>query len=52
MALGGNKYSMTPTQRNPLASFLAPGFLLLLSLIFLVAPWSLKDKLDGVCFGI
>ena len=43
---------MSESQRNPLARFLAPGFLFLLVVVFIVAPWSLKDKLDAVCFGI
>jgi hypothetical protein len=43
---------MNQTQRNRIAPWLAPGFLLLLVVVFLIAPWSLKDKLDAICFGI
>jgi hypothetical protein len=43
---------MIESQRNRIVPWLAPGFLLLLVVVFLLAPWSLKDKLDAVCFGI
>lgn len=43
---------MLESKRNSLAPWLAPGFLLLFVVVFLLAPWSLKDKLDAVCFGI
>ena len=43
---------MTNLQRNHIAPWLAPGFLGLLVVVFLLAPWTLKDKLDAVCFGI
>lgn len=43
---------MTQSQRTRVASWLAPGFLGLLVVLFLLAPWSVKDKLDAVCFGI
>ncbi len=33
-------------------SWIAPAFLLALVAVFLAAPWSLKIKLDAVCFGI
>ncbi len=34
------------------ASWLGPAFLAGLVVVFLVAPWSIKNKLDAVCFGI
>jgi|GEM_PF-2115079 len=43
---------MTQTQLNRISSWLAPGFLGLFVIVFLLAPWSVKDKLDAVCFGI
>ena len=43
---------MTDSPRARFAPWLAPGFLGLFVVVFLLAPWSLKDKLDAVCFGI
>jgi hypothetical protein len=43
---------MTEIKPTRIAPWLAPGFLLLLVVVFLAAPWSIKDKLDAVCFGI
>lgn len=34
------------------AAWLAPAFLAGLVVVFLVAPWSFKSKLDAVCYGI
>ncbi len=39
-------------KRAGLAAWLAPAFLLGLVAIFILAPWSLKGKLDAVCYGI
>lgn len=39
-------------QRTKVATWLAPAFLIALGIIFVVAPWALKDKLDAICFGI
>ena len=30
----------------------APAFFIVLALIFVLVPWSFKDKLDAICFGI
>lgn len=43
---------MIQTRRATLAAWLAPAFLLGLVAVFIAAPWSLKGKLDAVCFGI
>lgn len=43
---------MTSIARSRVTTWLAPAFLLALVAVFLVAPWSLKNKLDAVCFGI
>ncbi len=40
------------TRRPPFAKWIAPGFLITAVAVFILAPWSLKDKLDAVCFGI
>lgn len=40
------------TRRQQFAKWVAPGFLTALVAVFILAPWSLKDKLDAVCFGI
>jgi len=34
------------------AAWIAPVFLVALVAAFVLAPWSLMDKLQGVCFGI
>jgi hypothetical protein len=39
-------------QRVKLAAWLAPGFLLALVAAFILAPWSFKDKLDAIPYGI
>jgi hypothetical protein len=43
---------MIEVKRTPLVNWLAPAFLIGLVAIFLVAPFSLKNKLDAVCYGI
>lgn len=43
---------MIRVQREQLAPWIAPAFLTALVIAFILAPWSLKDKLDAVCFGI
>ncbi len=43
---------MIQERRVPLAAWMAPAFLLALVAVFIAAPWSLKNKLDAVCFGI
>jgi hypothetical protein len=43
---------MMLVQRARIVTWLAPGFLIALVGIFVLAPWSLKTKLDAVCFGI
>ena len=43
---------MIESQHHRIATWLAPGFLIAFVVVFLLAPWSLKDKLDAVCFGI
>jgi len=43
---------MIQIKNHRLAGYIAPGFLMALVAVFLIAPWSLKAKLDGVCFGI
>lgn len=43
---------MIGIQRARWAGWMAPAFLLALAGVFVLAPWSLKDKLDAVCFGI
>jgi hypothetical protein len=40
------------TRRLQFAKWAAPGFLIAIVAVFILAPWSLKDKLDAVCFGI
>lgn len=40
------------TQRPQFTKWVAPGFLITIVAVFILAPWSLKDKLDAVCFGI
>jgi hypothetical protein len=37
---------------NQRMTWIAPVFLLTTVAIFVAAPWSLKVKLDAVCFGI
>ncbi len=39
-------------QRLKVAVWIAPVFLLVLVAAFILAPWSMMDKLHGVCFGI
>ncbi len=43
---------MIQDRRASIAAWLAPAFLLGLVAVFVAAPWSLKGKLDAVCFGI
>jgi hypothetical protein len=43
---------MVGIQRMRIAAWLAPAFLLALVAVFILAPWSPMDKLQGVCFGI
>lgn len=43
---------MVQTERGRTLALIAPVFLLALVGIFVIAPWSLKDKLDAICFGI
>lgn len=43
---------MIQDRRAGIATWIAPTFLLALVAVFIVAPWSLKGKLDAVCFGI
>ncbi len=43
---------MTLSSRARLVGWIGPAFLVTLVAIFLIAPWSLKIKLDAVCFGI
>jgi hypothetical protein len=40
------------TRRALIVTWIAPAFLLALVGVFVLAPWSLNDKLDAVCFGI
>jgi hypothetical protein len=39
-------------RQQQFAKWVAPGFLITIVAVFILAPWSLKDKLDAVCFGI
>ena len=43
---------MIEVKRSRFVDWLAPAFLLGLVAVFVAAPWSLKGKLDAVCFGI
>ncbi len=43
---------MIQDRRASIVAWLAPAFLLGLVAVFVAAPWSLKGKLDAVCFGI
>ncbi len=43
---------MIEVKRSRFVDWLAPAFLVGLVAIFLVAPFSLKGKLDAVCYGI
>ncbi len=43
---------MVQTKRVRITDWLAPAFLLALVAVFLLAPFSLQNKLDAVCFGI
>ncbi len=43
---------MTTDRRIAVVKWLGPAFLLVLVAGFVVGPWSLMDKLYGVCFGI
>jgi hypothetical protein len=43
---------MIQNRRATVAAWLAPAILLGLVAVFIAAPWSLKGKLDAVCFGI
>ena len=43
---------MIQDRRAGIATWIAPAFLLALVTVFIAAPWSLKGKLDAVCFGI
>ncbi len=40
------------TKRAGIAGWIGPAFLLAAVAIFIVVPWSLKGKLDAVCYGI
>ncbi len=40
------------TRRTKIAAWVAPGFLVALVAVFVLAPWSFKGKLDAVCYGI
>ncbi|MCI0475866.1 MAG: hypothetical protein L0Y55_06425 [Anaerolineales bacterium] len=39
-------------RRAKIISWIGPGFLLALVVIFLLLPFPLMDKLHGICFGI
>lgn len=43
---------MVGIQRLKIAAWIAPAFLLALVAVFVVAPWSMTDKLQSICFGI
>ncbi|HEX9075029.1 MAG TPA: hypothetical protein VF932_04590 [Anaerolineae bacterium] len=43
---------MIQDRRAGIATWIAPALLLALVAVFIAAPWSLKGKLDAVCFGI
>ncbi|HEX7588579.1 MAG TPA: DUF2085 domain-containing protein [Anaerolineae bacterium] len=43
---------MTGIRSPRLRAWLAPGFLLALVAVFLVAPWSFKDKLNAIPYGL
>ncbi len=43
---------MVKAQRTTILNWIAPAFLLTLGAVFVLAPWSLMDKLHAVCFGI
>lgn len=43
---------MTEMTRVRVATWLAPAFLIALGALFILAPWSLKEKLDAVGYGI
>ncbi len=38
--------------RDRVISWLTPTFWIALVGVFVLVPWSFKDKLDAVCFGI
>ncbi len=40
------------TRRAKIAAWIGPGFLVALVVVFVLAPWSFKGKLDAVCYGI
>jgi len=44
--------SSSVSRWSKIISWLGPGFLLALVLIFLLLPFPLMDKLYGICFGI
>ena len=43
---------MNNASRLRIPDWLAPAFLILLALVFLLAPFPFADKLNGVCYGI
>ncbi len=44
--------TVTETKRSRIPSWIGPAFLVAVVAVFIVAPWSLKGKLDAVCYGI
>lgn len=43
---------MVAISKSKLVAWLAPAFLLGLVAIFIVAPWTVKSKLDAIGYGI